>query len=57
MSHKYMDAIRAYNKRRIGKCAYCDKDSIDFIAEGAIIKYVCKTHAILHGGQHINDFE
>ena len=57
MSHKYMDAIRAYNKRRIGKCAYCDKDSIDLIAEGAIIKYVCKTHAILHGGQHINDFE
>ena len=57
MSHKYLDYIREHNKKKASICAYCKNPSTDLIAIGAYLKYVCQTHAILHGGHNIQDFE
>ena len=44
MTERYLDYIRAINKAKASKCAYCKNKSVDIIAEGAFIKYVCSDH-------------
>ena len=44
MTEKYLDYLRAINKAKSSKCAYCQEKSIGIIAEGYMIKFVCKKH-------------
>lgn len=45
MSNKdYLDYIRHENKMMMSKCHYCEKFSIGIIAEGHIVRPVCKVH-------------
>jgi hypothetical protein len=47
MSNKYLYYIRESNKKKSSICAYCQNKSIDIIAEGAFIKFVCSDHLII----------
>lgn len=57
MDSNILEYIRYKNKIRSSKCHYCDKPSMDIIAQGYTLHYVCQTHSILYGQYVLESFE